>query len=62
MVAMFSALRAGRPLHPGKFLLLISVGGWVDSRAIVRQEELCQLKKNPMTSSGIKPATFRLEE
>jgi hypothetical protein len=44
---------------PGKFLALISVGGWVGPRAIVRLEWLRQLK-NPMTSSGIKPATLRL--
>jgi hypothetical protein len=54
-----SALRAGRPLPPGRFLVLVSVGGWVDSRAIVRLEGLGQLK-SPIISSGIEPATFRL--
>jgi hypothetical protein len=45
------------PLPPVWFLVLISVGGWV--RAIVRLKGLGQLK-NPMSSSGIEPATFRL--
>jgi hypothetical protein len=40
---------AYRPLFtPGSFLILISVGGWVDPRAIVRLKELGRLK-NPMT-------------
>jgi hypothetical protein len=33
---------------------------WYDPRAIVRLEEFDQFK-NPTTSSGIKPATFRLD-
>jgi hypothetical protein len=40
-------------------LVLISVRGRVDARVIVRLKGLGQLK-NPMTLSGIEPATFRL--
>jgi MoaA/NifB/PqqE/SkfB family radical SAM enzyme len=46
-------------LHPaGRFLVLISVRGWIDPRVIVRLERLGQLKK--FTSSGLEPVTFRL--
>jgi hypothetical protein len=44
---------------PGRFLVLISVRGWVDLRTIMRLEGLGQFK-NPMTSSGFESATFRL--
>jgi hypothetical protein len=60
MAVRLSALSAGRPLPPGRFLVLISVRGWVNIRAIVRLEGLGQLK-NPTSSSGIGPAaTFPL--
>jgi hypothetical protein len=42
-----------------RFLVLISVRGCVDRRAIVWLEGFGQLK-NPMISLGIKPVSFQL--
>jgi hypothetical protein len=55
MAVRLSALRAGRPLPPRK----IPGTHFLLESATVRLEELGQMK-NPMTSSGTEPVTFRL--
>jgi hypothetical protein len=52
MATRLSALRAGRFLSPGRFLVLIFVRRWVDPRAIVRLEGLGKIEKKKCTSSG----------
>jgi hypothetical protein len=54
MAVRMSVLRTGDSLSPRRFLVLYSVRGSIDSRAIVRLVGLGQLKK-PMTSSGLNP-------
>jgi hypothetical protein len=49
MAMRLSALQAGHPLSPRRFLVLISIRDGVDPRAIVRLEGFGQLK-NPITS------------
>jgi hypothetical protein len=55
MAVRLSALRVGRPLLPGRFLVLISVRVRVDLRVIVRLEGLSKLKEsNDLIGSRIR--------
>jgi hypothetical protein len=46
MAVRLSALCAGRPLHPGRFLVLISVKGWVDPQAYSAAERIRSIEKS----------------
>jgi hypothetical protein len=58
-VARLSALRAGRLYLQEMLLVLVSVRGLVDTRAIVQPEGLSQ-RKIAMALSGIEHTTFRI--
>jgi hypothetical protein len=59
MLALRFVRALSTPPPPPRFLVLISVGGWVNQRAIVRLEGLGKFKKNN-DLIGIDPATFWL--
>jgi hypothetical protein len=58
MTVRLYALCTGHSLTPGRFLVLISVRGWVNCKAVMWLQGLIQLK-NPMTSLKTEPETFQ---
>jgi hypothetical protein len=60
MTVRLSALCTSHPLPPGRFLVLISVRGWVDPMAIVQLEVLGKLKKIqwPHRELNLQPSRF----
>jgi hypothetical protein len=60
MAVRLSALCVGRALSQKHLLVLISVTGEVNPRAMVRLEGFGKLKS--MTSKGFEPLTFRFAE
>jgi hypothetical protein len=53
------ALHTDHTSLPQNFLVMISVRGWVNSRATECLEGFRQSEKNSMASSGIEPMTFQ---
>jgi hypothetical protein len=56
MAVKLSALHINHSIPPGRILVLISVRGQINPRAIMQLERLAELK-NPLISSGTVTAT-----
>jgi hypothetical protein len=56
MAVSLSTLRAGSPLPPGRFLVLVSVRSWVDPRAILQLEGLSREIQWPHRESNPLPS------